>query len=152
MIELEEVTESNKQWINKIKGKDTQLHLVHYNAYWYGQSLINDNINFLLIKYKQAFVGVVSFGQYYLDAYLQQKEAGIGEIIHIVIDAKHQGKGHAKQTAKKVIALLKDEGYSKIYVAVSEENKISNNLWLSLSFQLTTLKNYDGDAILELIN
>lgn len=149
MLELIGVNSNNRHFVNKLKGKLEQLHLVHYNAYWYGQSCLQDDIHFLLAKSTTDYVGVICFGQYYKDAYLEEKELGIGEIIHIVVDGFYQGQGYSKKMAEIAIARLKKEGYLKIYVAINAENMISINLWQKLGFQLTNNRNYDGDIIYE---
>lgn len=151
MLKLVQVNSTNRHLVNKIKGKKDQLHLVHYNAHWYGQSQLKDDIHFFLVQSTEDDIGVICFGQYYKDDYLQDKEPDTGEIIHIVVDARHQGNGYSKQMAALAITKLKEQGYAKIVVAIAEDNVISQSLWKKLGFKETDQKNYDGDPVYEWI-
>jgi len=147
MLEFVKVNQTNKSYINKIKPKAKQAHLVHYNAYWYGQSIIKDDIEFKLLKHNNMYVGVIAFGQFYVDAYLQQKEAGSAEIIHMVIDENHQQNGYGKAALIEAINLLKKQNFKNILVATHPENKVTKKLFKQVGFQTTNQVNYDGDPL-----
>lgn len=151
LVKLRKIDNTNKHWINIVKAKPKQRILLHYNAYWYGQSLIVDNIHCFLIKKENNYLGFVAFGPYYKDEYLQEKQIDIAEIIHLVIDGKYQKQGIGKLISEEIIQILKTQKYSKIYVAVSEENKDASLFWRKLNFVETSLKNYDDDNFLEFV-
>lgn len=148
-LELCVINNKNKHWINIIKASPEQRPLLHYNAYWFGQSNVIDDISSFLIKNNSNYVGFVTFGSFYNHEYLQKKEKGTAEIIHLVIDEKFQQKGIGKSISKSIIQFFREESFTKVVVAVAEENLLALSFWKNLNFKESGLKNYDGDLLLE---
>jgi len=149
VVTFAKVNKKNQQKVNQIKAASNQLHLVHYNAHWYGQSMLCNDIYFYLIKDEKNFVGVIAFGQHYSDAYLQEAIEQTAEIIHIVIDHQFQGKGYGKSSVLKAKNLLFDLGYKNIIAAITSENEASKKLFKACNFKIIPGKNYDGDDLYE---
>jgi len=149
MIEFIAINKANSKHVNLLKPAKNQLHLVHYNAHWYGQSMLCNNIYFYLIESKKNFVGVIALGQFYNDAYLQETIKDTAEIIHIIIDHRFQSKGYGTASVKKAKNLLFDLGYKNIVAAIATKNDASQKLFKACGFKITSGKNYDGDDLYE---
>lgn len=152
-ISLRPVTLANRGDLDDIDAGATQRYWVHSPWYWHQQSLDHPQILFRLVHLHtvDAAVGMVAFGPAYADEGLQQRLDGAYELIHVVIDSRHQRRGIGRSVARSVLHMLAAQpDCERILVAHHPENTASRTFFLRLGFQPTELTNYDGDPTLEL--
>jgi diamine N-acetyltransferase len=153
-IKLHPVTLKNRGDLDEIDPGDLQRNWVHSAWYWHQQSIENPNIIFRLIHLDavECAVGMVAFGPAYSDEKLTQPIDGAYEIIHLVIDHRHQKQGIGKLAAHSIIHMLAAHpDCERILVAHHPDNIASRSLFIKLGFQPVDLRNYDGDPMLELV-
>lgn len=94
-IQLRPVAVANRGDLEDIDPGDPQRTWVHANWYWHQRSLDHPEVTFRLVHVpaEDAAVGMVAYGPMYLDESLTQRVTGAYEIMHLVLDAKHQRKG-----------------------------------------------------------
>ena len=151
-IQLRPVTVANRGDLEDIDPGDPQRTWVHANWYWHQRSLDHPKVTFRLVHVaaEDAAVGMVAYGPMYLDESLTQRVTGAYEIMHLVLDAKHQRKGLGAIVGKSVLAaLLALPDCRRVVVAVNPHNEASAAFFRALGFVPTELRNYDQDPMLE---
>jgi RimJ/RimL family protein N-acetyltransferase len=153
-IKLQPITLENRGDLDEIDTGESQRHWVHSAWYWHQQSIENPNIIFRLVHLDalEYAVGMVAFGPAYEDEKLTHPMDGAYEIIHLVMDHRHQKQGIGQLVVRSVIHMLAAHpDCERILVAHHPDNSASRSLFLKLGFQPVDLKNYDGDQMLELM-
>ena len=91
---------------------------------------------------------MVAYGPAYEDEALRRAMPGTYEIIHLVIDKAHQGRGIGAVVARSVLStLLALPDCERVLVASNPENRASAAFFASLGFTPMELANYDGDPV-----
>lgn len=150
-IQLRPVTVKNRGDLEDIDPGDRQRYWVHSNWYWHQQSLDNSNVTFRLIHVvpEEPAVGMVAFGPMYTDEALTKTLSGAYEIMHLVIDVKHQRQGIGARVVTSVPeTLLALPDCERVVVAVHPDNTASAALFLTLGFVPADMRNYDQDPML----
>jgi diamine N-acetyltransferase len=153
-IYLNSINSQNKAWINRIYAGDRFSQFVHYNAHWFGQSILCDDLDFRLI-YTDSIgpdepIGLVCYGQSYRDIYMQAARPNTAEIYHVVIHHTYQGKGYGRMTMRSVIEELKQSGrFGTVLVAFHPNNQVAQRVYQSLNF-VEVGRNDDNDILLSL--
>ncbi len=151
-IQLRPVTVVNRGDLEDIDPGDPQRTWVHANWYWHQQSLDHPEATFRLVHVvaEDAAVGMVAYGPMYLDESLTQRVTEAFDIVHLVMDAKHQRKGLGAIVGKSVLAaLLALPDCRRVVVAVNPDTNASAAFSRALGFVPTELRNYDQDPKLE---
>lgn len=144
------ITPQNEHFVDAIYAGDEAQYWVHYNAYWKENSREHDDIEARLIYVEDEPVGFIAYGQHYADEALTQPVAGFYEVIHTVIDVKHQRRGYGRQATLMAIELLKAKPDCEwIVIAHNPANQIARKLYESLGFEVFGV-NYDGDPLLRM--
>ncbi len=151
MIQLVDVQPENREWVNRIRANPPELFHLHYNAHWYGQSCLNDDIWSFLIQHAESeYCGFLAYGQCYQDEYLlEHKVDHVGELYHIVISPTHQRQGIGRAAIELICNDMAAKGFTKLMVAHSPESNTAARFYRSLGFTECG-RNYDGDPYLEL--
>ena len=143
---IDEIHSKNKKFLNTILAQPDLRIYLHYNAHWFGQSIIVDDIfSYLISKNSESDpFGFVTFGVKYEDEYFQHKVGHSGEIYHIVIKPEYQHMGYGEKIIKWVEEKLYNTGYCDVFIAYAVENKIAGNFYKKFDF-IDAGHNYDGD-------
>jgi RimJ/RimL family protein N-acetyltransferase len=153
-IKFSPVTLENRGDLDEIDPGEPQRQWVHSAWYWHQQSIENPNIIFRLVHLDalESAVGMVAFGPAYEDEKLTHQMDGAYEIIHLVMDYRHQKQGIGQLVARSVIHMLAAHpDCERILVAHHPDNIASRSLFIKLGFKPVDLRNYDGDPMLELL-
>ncbi len=147
-----EITPENEHFVDAIYAGDEAQYWVHYNAYWQDNSRRIADIEARLITVDGADepVGFIAYGRHYTDEALTQPVQGLYEVIHTVIDVKHQRQGYGRQATLMAVEALKAKPDCEwIVIAHNPVNDAARRLYESLGFEAFGL-NYDGDPLLRL--
>ena len=150
-MRFDEVTPESRYWINEIFAGIEARYWVHYNSYWEKYAQAHPDIEFKLIRVDEQVdpVGVIAYGPHFTDEKLTVSQTDVGEVIHLVIDESHQGRGYGRQAVLLATELLKAR-YQRIVIAHDEDNESAKRLYEEVGFR-TIGTNYDGDPLLELM-
>lgn len=154
-IRLASIDNLNKVWINRIYAGDSFSQFVHYNAHWFGQSILCDKLDFKLIYVDSIGsndpVGLVCYGQSYVDIYMQNLRPNKAEIYHVVIHHTQQRKGYGRMAIKCVIDELQQvKKFRAIVVAFHPDNQVAEGLYRNLNF-IVLGRNSEDDVLLSLV-
>lgn len=149
MVSLVAISTENRSWVNEIKAGPPELYQLHYNAQWYGQSCLHDDVwSFLVQDGAEDYCGFITYGQCYEDEYLSaNKVNGTGEICHLVISPEKQRQGIGSESLKLACEDLANKGYDEVRVAHSPESRSARAFYVALGFEPFGI-NYDGDPYL----
>lgn len=153
-IRLASINGLNKAWINRIYAGDRFSQFVHYNAHWFGQSKLCDDLDFQL-AYLDSLgsdnpVGLICYGQSYVDIYMQTSRSNTAEIYHVVIHHTQQRKGYGRMVVKCAIDKLQQmEQFQAIVVAFHPDHQAAQRLYQSLNF-VGLGRNDEDDVLLSL--
>lgn len=79
-------------------------------------------------------VGMIAF-------YANQPETGIAYIPHIYVSPAYRGRGIFSQMFQKVVAYVKQKGYTSIKLEVSKDNMTAQKAYIKQGFQFLPEKN-----------
>lgn len=151
-MQFVDIDKNNEKFVETIFAGDKAQYWVHFNSYWLENSRQHADISAKLIAVdgERSPIGFIAYGQHYTDEALTQKKHTWYEVIHLVIDEAHQGKGYGREATQIAIALLKQNKDCKfIVIAHHPDNIVARSLYLSLGFKVVG-KNYDDDPLLML--
>lgn len=86
-------------------------------------------------------VGMIAF-------YANQPETGIAYIPHIYVSPAYRGRGIFSQMFQKVVAYVKQKGYTSIKLEVSKDNMTAQKAYIKQGFQFLPEKNRGGYFII----
>lgn len=150
MPHFQPITPENEFHVARIFAGEEAKHWVHYNTYWLENSRNVPGVEARLIYADDLDepVGFIAYGQHYADEALTRAVPDTLEIIHMVIDACHQGRGYGRSATLTAIQVLRDwPGESRIVIAHNPRNQRARRLYESLGFVVCG-ENYDGDPLL----
>jgi diamine N-acetyltransferase len=110
-------------------------------VYWIAESKYIEEYELLAIYCNEDIVGFIVYcsspdkdGNYWIPA--------------LMVDAKFQGRGYAKEAMVQLIQLMKvKHKYNKIMIGHRQENRIAGRLYESLGFARISDKLIDGEVI-----
>ena len=134
-VELRPVTAENWNALIKLKLRDGQNHFVasnlysiaesqfgyedegHWNFYPFGAYVNGEPIGFVMYSF--------NFGHSRFQAF----------IMRLMVDEKHQGKGHGREIMKQVLDVFRaDERIKCAGISYEPENEVARKLYASLGF------------------
>lgn len=134
-VHLRKITKDNFKECLALNVQDSQKNLVATNAKSLAQAYVDFNLFPLAIYdaaacgYEKPEVPMVGFTMY-------EVVAGIGFIMRLMIDEKHQGQGYGKATMIEVIRRLKlCPDVEIIASSYRKENKIAAKLYWNIGFR-----------------
>ena len=146
------ITPENEHFVDAIYAGDEAQYWVHYNDYWKENSRKKDDIEARLIYVdgENEPVGFIAYGQHYDNENLTEAVKGSYEVIHTVIDVKHQRRGYGKRATLMAIEALKAVPDCEwIVIAHNPANQVARRLYETLGFEAFG-QNYDGDPLLRI--
>jgi diamine N-acetyltransferase len=151
-MHFESILPENERFVDAIYAGDEAQYWVHYNGYWKDNARNKPGIEARLITVDGVDepVGFIAYGQHYQDEELTQPVPGSYEVIHLVIDVKHQRKGYGREATLKAMELLKGQPDCEwIVIAYNPNNHPARKLYESLGF-VEFARNYDDDPLMRL--
>lgn len=150
MTNLIAISPTNRHWVNALRADPPELYHLHYNAHWYGQSCLHDDIwSFLIQNNAGDYCGFLAYGQCYEDEYLQENALpGVSELYHLLIAPTHQRQGIGATATELVSQDLAGKGYRSLRVAHNVAATKASRFYLAIGFTIIGT-NYDGDPYLE---
>lgn len=140
-VRLEEITPQNfKECIN-LKVAPAQENFVASNLMSIAQSKIYPTYNVFAVYVADEIIGFTMFG---LDTDDHKYYLG-----RLMIDERHQGKGHGKAAVLEVVERLKKvEDCNEIFLSFVAENVKAEWLYKSVGFERTGEISADGEVVM----
>jgi diamine N-acetyltransferase len=147
MITLKEISHENWRECIQLKLKKEQEHFLPSNLY----SLVQASYQKTELY---SFVPLGVYNDNTMVGFIMWDEIpnkGTYVIPRVMIDAKYQGNGYAKQAMKEVIKTITDQkpNCKRIEVSYKSENVIAERLYASLGFEKNERRSKPGGSVVQ---
>jgi diamine N-acetyltransferase len=140
-ILLKEITRDNFSECINLKTAEGQERFVAPNVRSIAESKVEPYLVPLAVYQNDKMVGFTLYGR--------DPEDGSYHIVRLMIDAKYQGKGFAKEAMRELIKQLKEmPDCREVFLSYVPGNLAAERLYLGLGFQKTGKVDEDGEIIM----
>ena len=138
-VSLVAVAADDRARLGRIRGPRAMRHFVHWNWYWLDRALSDAAIGMFLLRAgpRNGIVGCLALGPHEpVDLDPASRVWTLGELFHLVIDARHTGRGYGRAATEAAIVELRLRlpAMTAVRVAHHARNAVAAHLYEGLGF------------------
>jgi ribosomal protein S18 acetylase RimI-like enzyme len=139
LVKLDLATAVDRARLGRIRGPRAMRHFVHWNWFWLDRALSDAAISMFLLRTgpRNGIIGCLALGPHErVDLDPASRVWTLGELFHLVIDARYTGRGYGRAATEAAIVELgaRLPAMTAVRVAHHEHNTVAAHLYEGLGF------------------
>ena len=113
LVKLDLATAVDRARLGRIRGPRAMRHFVHWNWFWLDRALSDAAISMFLLRTgpRNGIIGCLALGPHErVDLDPASRVWTLGELFHLVIDARYTGRGYGRAAGTGTRLLLTEQG------------------------------------------